>query len=480
MSGSIIIEKITQKDKNNVRSLVTDYEVMKYVGGRKVWDPKKIDNFMKYTLEEYKSKQKDNLFMKIVDDQGSYLGKMFVGLVGIHKYDGEDGHSITIMISRGYQGKGIGTKAIGLILDKFHNFNKKVPYIISDTLVYNKGAQKSLTKSGFVYQKTLKRSGKDYQRYHYVFKLHKIVQYEYPYISLFVSESEIKSRFNRLQDYQPNFKQREEGKFGFDIIINYDIDKEFNRITDWFTDKCRARCIFKGSKATPYDYYQKNKGYVLGKSLVDGEFNYDKFEDTIYHSVKMCNNFQLTIIMNIYSYFNAQKILDSSAGWGDRLIAAMAHGASYTGVDPSSCLAPLYKKIIRVLTPEVDSKLNFEVIGKPFEQVSKTELGESDYDLAFTSPPFFDLEVYNNDDDQSIIGHKTQKEWVENFLNVLADINIHYLKVGGHFVVYVPEYEEFMEYMKNRSDLEYCGDVVYYYTHDDRKKRKIMVWKKIS
>jgi hypothetical protein len=170
--------------------------------------------------------------------------------------------------------------------------------------------------------------------------------------------------------------------------------------------------------------------------------------------------------------------LDSSAGWGDRLIAAIACGASYTGVDPSSCLAPLYKKIIRILAPSNESSYN--VIGKPFEKVTKDELGKSDYDIAFTSPPFFDLEIYNDDDTQSVIGHTTQKEWVHNFLNVLADINIHYLKVNGHFVIYVPEYEEFMEYMRNRKDLEYCGEIVYYYTHDDKKKRKIMVWKKIS
>ena len=483
----LIIDKINNKDIEDITLLVTDYEVMKYVGGRKIWDKNKINKFIKYTLDEYKNQSKDNIYMKIVDDKGEQ--KIFIGLIGIHNYDQNqdndiDSPSLTIMISRRYQGKGIGTEAIKLILDKYHELNKKITHIISDTLSYNIGAQKSLIKVGFIYQKIVKRSGKDYKRYHYYFNIHHIVKYDYPYLSYFMDNNELISRFKKLQNYEPYFKQREKGKFGFDIIINYDIDKEYNRITDWFTDICRARCIFKGSKMTPYDYYQKNKGDILGKSLInndfDFDFDYDKFEDVIYNSVKMCNNFQLTIIMNIYLYFNAKKILDSSAGWGDRLIASIACGASYTGVDPSTCLSPLYKKIIKTFEPFVDDKLNFKVIGKPFEEVSKTELGEPNYDIAFTSPPFYDLEIYNDDGTQSIIGHKTQSDWVKNFLNVLADINIHYLKIGGHFVIYVPEYKEFMEYMKNRKDLEYCGDVIYYYTHDDKKKRKIMVWKKIS
>jgi RimJ/RimL family protein N-acetyltransferase len=473
----LILNKISLEDREIIKNLVTDYDVMKYIGSRKTWDENQLNNFMKYTLEEYRTNSEDNLYMKILSDN------IFIGLVGIHKYSGDNEHSLTVMIGKKYQNKGLGTKAIELILDEFHKLNDKTSYIVADTLETNIKAQKSLTKVGFIRrEEIINHSGKNYKRYHYNFNLHHIIKYDYPYLSYFMTESEMLERFRKLQHYKQsndNFKQREKGKFGYDIIINYDIDKEYNRITDWFTDICRARCIFKGVKLPPYDYYKKHKGIILGKSLKNNKFDYDKFEDTIYNSVKMCNNFQLTIIMNIYQYFNVNnntKILDSSAGWGDRLIAAIACGANYTGVDPSECLAPLYQKIIRVLS---NKNLNYKVISKPFEKISKTELGNSDYDISFTSPPFYDLEVYNDDNTQSIIGYKTQSEWIKNFLNVLADINIHYLKIGGYFIIYVPEYKEFIEYMENRKDLEYYGDVVYYYTHDNSKKRKIMVWKKI-
>ena len=48
------------------------------------------------------------------------------------------------------------------------------------------------------------------------------------------------------------------------------------------------------------------------------------------------------------------------------------------------------------------------------------------------------------------MGYKTEKEWTEGFLNKLADINISYLKKGGHLVIYVHDYKEFMDYMEKK------------------------------
>ena len=64
-------------------------------------------------------------------------------------------------------------------------------------------------------------------------------------------------------------------------------------------------------------------------------------------------------------YFNAQNILDFSAGWGDRLIAAGSlPNVKYTGVDPSKCMKPIYDKIIDTL---FDDTNNYKIINEPFE-----------------------------------------------------------------------------------------------------------------
>ena len=67
----------------------------------------------------------------------------------------------------------------------------------------------------------------------------------------------------------------------------------------------------------------------------------------MFNNSGMCNNFQVSIIMNIFNRFKPKRILDSSAGWGDRLIAACSVNKKYTGVDPSICMKNNYKDIIQ-------------------------------------------------------------------------------------------------------------------------------------
>jgi RimJ/RimL family protein N-acetyltransferase len=467
----IKLDKLTKDSKKELYELVSDENVMKYVGIRKVWSNEKTEKFIQYSLQEQKEGITSTLYNKIVFEDGT-----FIGIIGIHKYKNEDKYSLTRYIHKKFQGKGIGTKALSLMLDKFHDMNPNIDTIYSDTLDYNIAAQRSLVKSGFMFDSSVRQIGSNYRRYKYRFSLHEIIKYKYPYMEYFMTPDDVSSIFDKLRNFKSTSTTREDGSFGFDISINYDVDKNLNRITDYFTDSCRVMCKFKGNLISPYEYYKKNKGVVLEKSLINGKFDYDKFEDTMYRSIKMCNNFQITIIMNIYHHFQPKRILDSSAGWGDRLIAAVAYGAEYTGVDPSGCLEPLYKKIMKTLSKDTDK---YKVIQSPFEKISKDDLVPG-YDLAFTSPPFFDLEVYNDEDSQSIAGKGSLKRWIEYFLLVLADLNIHYLKIGGYFVIYVPEYREFMDYMRKRDDVKYCGTIKYYYTHLNKKKRKIMVWKKIK
>ena len=66
------------------------------------------------------------------------------------------------------------------MLDKFHKIHPNVKSVVSDTLSNNIPAQKSLIKNGFMFVKKVKRSGKEYFRYKYLFKFHKLLSVEYP------------------------------------------------------------------------------------------------------------------------------------------------------------------------------------------------------------------------------------------------------------------------------------------------------------
>ena len=80
-----------------------------------------------------------------------------------------------------------------------------------------------------------------------------------------------------------------------------------------------------------------------------------------------------------------------------------------------------------------------------------------------------------------MVRYSSQSEWVHYFLNVLVDKNINSLSVGGHLVLYVPNYPGFRKHMKeleNRNIIKNIGIISY--KTDSSKLRDIYVWKKLE
>ena len=99
----------------------------------------------------------------------------------------------------------------------------------------------------------------------------------------------------------------------------------------------------------------------------------------------------------------------------------------------------------------------------PFETVN---LKEKDFDLVFTSPPFFKLESYTNNKKQSNKNYGTLKSWFENFLIVSVKKACNLLIEGGHMALYISDYtnvkyvEDLKNYIKeNMKEMKYQGDI---------------------
>lgn len=358
-----------------------------------------------------------------------------------------------------------------IIFNKFFNTLSK-DIILSINIENNdKNKIKQFIQIGFVKHS----SDNQYLKFNYYIKHHHVLKLKYPYLKNFISLKEIKHNLLMLQKYQPiinNGSLKNGFTDNMSININFNKEREMNRITDYFTDKCRVKCVFGKKYLSPYEYYKNNKGKIVMNSLKNNEFDIDLFESNMYHEklMKFCNNFQSTIALTLYKIFDAKHVFDSSSGWGDRLIAAIALNIKYTGVDPSKCLKPLYTKIINTLAT---NKNNYKINNMGIESMNMIE---NTYDLCFTSPPFFDLEVYENNDNQSIVKYNTQESWEKSFLITLADQNIKGLIVNGHIVLYIPDYyKHFMKYMNNHKQLKYKG-IFSFYTPI---QRKIFVWQKI-
>lgn len=100
------------------------------------------------------------------------------------------------------------------------------------------------------------------------------------------------------------------------------------------------------------------------------------------------NQFRPTEAKKVYCLLKPKiGILDFSAGWGGRCLAAMACNIPYIGIDANKNLESSYNKMIKM----IDSKADVKMVFKPSESV---DFSKFNYDLVFTSPPYFMLEEY--------------------------------------------------------------------------------------
>ena len=116
------------------------------------------------------------------------------------------------------------------------------------------------------------------------------------------------------------------------------------------------------------------------------------------------NQFRPVIAKWIYQRFSPRVgILDISAGWGGRALAAMSLGIPYIGVDANEKLKPAYERL-----QQLEPGAKVRMIFRPAEEVSFANMS---YDLVFTSPPYFMLEEY-----EQMPAYGSKQGFIDRFL----------------------------------------------------------------
>jgi len=121
----------------------------------------------------------------------------------------------------------------------------------------------------------------------------------------------------------------------------------------------------------------------------------------------------------VVNYFNAKSVLDVCVGWGGRMLGTKSLGPdiSYTGFEP--CLKT-FQGLCKIRD---DLKLtNVDLYNVPaevglFQNISKDAL----FDMALTSPPYYNLEIYSDEETQSIKKYATYEKWLEDFIRPVIE-----------------------------------------------------------
>jgi hypothetical protein len=120
------------------------------------------------------------------------------------------------------------------------------------------------------------------------------------------------------------------------------------------------------------------------------------------------------------------RVLDVCAGWGGRMIGAKSVELSpvstckvhYTGIDPCEKT----HGALRAIRDEL-GLTNVTLIHKPAEVALRDLDPSATYDIALTSPPYYNLEIYSDEPTQSIATKDGYQTWLNEFLNpVIAGV----------------------------------------------------------
>jgi len=105
--------------------------------------------------------------------------------------------------------------------------------------------------------------------------------------------------------------------------------------------------------------------------------------------------FKTAQAIHCYRKFDTKGVLDVTAGWGGRLLGSWALGIDYTGIDTNLNLMEGYDGMIKMLY-EYDKSVGRKSpsLTMIWKNTLSVDYETINYDLILTSPPYYNLEVY--------------------------------------------------------------------------------------
>lgn len=167
---------------------------------------------------------------------------------------------------------------------------------------------------------------------------------------------------------------------------------------------------------------KKNKPYLTETKIGKQVFN------LYYGGISI---FRPTTAAKLYNYLKPTCILDFTMGWGGRLVgAAILNVPKYIGIDNNLQLVEPYKKMVGHLQNNTTTKIELH-----FQDAKLFNYNSIDYDMVFTSPPYYNKEIYGGNTHD----YKTKEDWDDKFYKPVFKKTWDGLKNGGYYCLNVPQ-----------------------------------------
>ena len=224
-----------------------------------------------------------------------------------------------------------------------------------------------------------------------------------------------------------------------------------NKIVDYFT--MVERLATKGHVGVDFYTFWFNRSHYGKLDYIKNMLKYYRDRDiseirkwkyifNLYFS--SISIFRPVMSMEVYCKFVPKVgVLDPTMGWGGRLVGACALDLpKYIGIDSNKKLDAPYKELCIFL--QKTSKTKIELF---FQDALTVDYSKFNYDMVFTSPPYYNIEVYSG------MKEKTKEEWNIGFYKPLFERTWKHMRSPGYYCLNIPGevYESSAEPILGRS-----------------------------
>ena len=226
-------------------------------------------------------------------------------------------------------------------------------------------------------------------------------------------------------------------KYGLGIIKG---PNTFNYVSNYFMNEERLKCGSYGFKA-PITRWDEGDNIwdALGSMFrLHKQIKLKTYEDSIRLGTYIATQFKPIVAKVIYEMTDAKTVLDTSMGWGDRLTGFYTSSAThYIGCDPNPNTFKIYKEMIKFYDNLTGGQKTTQIYNCGAEDLPWDEI--NNVDCAFTSPPYFSTERYNEGGDkeelQSWAKFNEYEKWRDEFFLPVAENSFNSLSENGVLMV---------------------------------------------
>ncbi len=221
---------------------------------------------------------------------------------------------------------------------------------------------------------------------------------------------------------------------------------DFSNVNWYYSYLAKAKARRHDQDQSTYEIWQTEKPNLLERACLSYQAYHPEenllaqpiqvIEDECFLRLRQLGGpglFPSLLAVGFFKKFKATKVLDLAAGWGCRLTAACAAHVEYVGADPNTELIEPHQSIIK----QWGDSTKHKVIAQPFEDIKWDPKEYGTFDMLFSSPPFFNLEVYSDEKTQCSERYPTLDKWLQEFLYPSFRTADKLLKPGAIIVVHL-------------------------------------------